>query len=238
MALTNRAWAVVVFVLLISTRVYAIPQTPVPLVSNGLYGSNSKIPPGYKSYSLFLLCDPQWLQANKQQDLRSLYSRFSVFGDAIGDKNAAIWFWKGYVPRSLSQILPANVDVDRNMKFCSAWHLTPDQAPYIVVTSQYPDEDHLASIPSGNRAIFALGQMKQKEIETLLAGLSAGIKNEQSKAAADVPAASQPGQLATEPSMWLAMLTAVQQDISKFGCAWSFKIDAGPIKADLQSCKA
>jgi hypothetical protein len=224
-----------IVLLLMSHSAFATYQDAVPIVGSSLYGTNSKIPAGYDSYSLFLLCNPQWLEANKGESLVSLYSDFQLFGEAIGHKNAAIWFWKGFVPHTLYQILPANIDLDRSKKFCNAWHLAPEKGPYIVVTSQYPDEDRLTPISASDNAVFALGSMKRSDIESLLEGLSGSIRNAKQEAPATQPA--QPGQTATQPSMWVTMLTAVQQTISKFGCAWTFKIDAGPVKADLQSCK-
>jgi hypothetical protein len=38
-------------------------------------------------------------------------------------------------------------------------------------------------------------------------------------------------------SLWVRLLTATHQTIDTFGCAWSFKTNAGPISADLKSCK-
>jgi hypothetical protein len=37
--------------------------------------------------------------------------------------------------------------------------------------------------------------------------------------------------------LWVQLLAVTQQTINSFGCAWSFKINAGPVSADLKSCK-
>jgi hypothetical protein len=37
--------------------------------------------------------------------------------------------------------------------------------------------------------------------------------------------------------MWVQLLESTQHLINSFGCAWNFKIDAGPVKADLRSCQ-
>jgi hypothetical protein len=43
--------------------------------------------------------------------------------------------------------------------------------------------------------------------------------------------------IAPPPTLWVRLLAATQQTINSFGCAWSFKINAGPVSADLKSCK-
>lgn len=50
-----------------------------------------------KTYSLFLICNPQWFPSrwdNKDTQIYKLYEQFDSFGFAIGDENAAVWFWK------------------------------------------------------------------------------------------------------------------------------------------------
>jgi hypothetical protein len=37
--------------------------------------------------------------------------------------------------------------------------------------------------------------------------------------------------------LWIRILTAAQQVIGNFGCAWSLKIDTGVLSADLHSCE-
>src|SRR5262245_29698848 len=56
--------------------------------------STQEIPRGsYKTWSLFLICNPNWVQPDKSRDLENLYWRFRAFGDAIGPDNLAVWFW-------------------------------------------------------------------------------------------------------------------------------------------------
>jgi hypothetical protein len=211
------------------------PSAPVR-VRERLFGATGTIPRGFGSYSLFLICDPQWLGKGREADLKSLYDKFMIFGGALGDKKAAIWFWKGDAPTSLFVGTAEHVDLNRNLNFCNAWHLTPANGPYIVVTSEYPDEDHLSLGMPKDSATLTLDHMNRDQIGTLLDGLSAGLTVNQS---VSTPVQSQvvvPGSDAAP--MWASLLAAIQGTINSFGCAWTFKVDAGPLKADLHSCRA
>src|SRR6267378_661897 len=70
----------------------------------------------YKTWSLFLICNPRWMADDKTKDLGQLYKAFRAFGDTIGRDNLAVWFWKHkYFPgRKLD-----DVDLARSTDFCS-----------------------------------------------------------------------------------------------------------------------
>src|SRR5260370_38038010 len=121
------------------------------------------IPTHFKTYSLFLVCNPLWLAPDKSQGLDDLYRQFKDFGRTIGDDNLAVWFWKS---RSVEtdRALAQNEDVERSVRLCEAWKLKPSAGPHLVVTSTYPDESHLTSGLAGNRAVYALGNMKPTDI--------------------------------------------------------------------------
>ena len=58
-------------------------------------GPTDKIPRELdKTWSLFLMCNPDWVSADRSRDVETLYGRFRAFGDAIGKENLAVWFWK------------------------------------------------------------------------------------------------------------------------------------------------
>jgi hypothetical protein len=190
-----------------------------------LVGPTGKIPTGFNSYSLFLICDQKWLGKDKNADFAALYYEFRNFGDAIGEKDAAVWFWKGDSP-SRFRTDGRHVDIRRSKHFCSAWHLPPSEGPYLVAMSTYPDENDLSSELPKENAVFALGKMSSDQIGELLDGLSVEIRK------------NRPTPIkANSPPAWVSLLAAVQQTINKFGCAWSFKVDAGLVKADLHSCQ-
>ncbi len=190
------------------------------------------IPRRYKTYSLFLVCNPEWLehgQGDKNSDqLYRLYQQFDNFGRTIGSDNVAVWFWISGGDTKRTEARAEDVDVERSVRFCQAWHLKPSAGPHIVVTSTYPDESDLSSGLPKDSAVFELGNMELKQISKLLAKLTDElVEKGHVEIASEAP-----------ETRWVRLLGAVQQTINKFGCAWSFKIDAGPVKADLHSCKS
>ncbi len=215
---------ITVFVLLNAGPVAEASKQAVAEIVRG----TDKIPNNYKTYSLFLVCNPEWLAPEKSAGLYQLYQQFQDFGRTIGDDHVAVWFWKtrsGIGDAALAK----NVDVERSVRFCQAWKLTPSKGPHLVVTSTYPDEDALSSatgLPK-NSAVFELGNMNPKEISDLLANLT-----DQLIAKGSVPDST----TNAKPTLWVRLLEATQRTINNFGCAWSFKIDAGPVSADLHSC--
>jgi hypothetical protein len=202
-----------------------------------LVGPTQQIKAGYKTYSLFLICNPGWLHpASGKSETQWLYDSFLNFGGAIGDDNLAVWFWRS--PEKKKSFLPQaeNVDVERSARFCKAWSLTPSQGPHLVITSTYPDEKHLSSGLPEKSAVFELGNMADSEIANLLSKLTDQLllsgKVDKEKATGSSSASP----AADSSPFWVGLLSAVQHTINTFGCAWTFKIDAGAVKADLHSC--
>jgi len=95
------------------------------------------IPKNYKSWSLFVICNPDWLMVENEPKLSALYQRFRSFGQAIGAQHLALWFWKRQ-PR-IGNVRVDDIDVDRNAAFCEKLALLPSKSPYVVVTRVYPD---------------------------------------------------------------------------------------------------
>ena len=200
-------------------------------------GPTDQIKAGFKTYSLFLVCNPSWLQpASGKPETQWLYHSFLNFGRAIGDDNLAVWFWRS--PENKRSFPPdaENVDVERSARFCKAWHLTPSAGPQLVITSTYPDEKHLSSGLPDQSAVFELGNMADRQITDLLSKLTDQLvlsgKVDKEKATGSSTASP----AADSSPLWVQLLSAVQKTINDFGCAWTFKIDAGAVKADLHSC--
>ena len=93
----------------------------------------------YRTWSLFLINNPQWLVTESNEKVKSLYDQFEAFGEAIGPNQVAVWFWSGKTQR--------DVDVARSVEFCEKLKLPPSGGPYILVTSDYPGKG-LMSDPS------------------------------------------------------------------------------------------
>ena len=101
-----------------------------------LSGPTAPVPKAYKSWSLFLVNNPQWVVAESNDKIKKLYDQFQAFGKAIGRDHVAVWFW------SQSNLQDAfmykAVDVIRSAEFCEKLGLTPSGGPYILVTTEYP----------------------------------------------------------------------------------------------------
>src|ERR1700722_2641216 len=176
-------------------------QTAVEVVSE-----TGKIPTNFKTYSLFLVCKPQWLVPEKSIGLYQLYQQFENFGRTIGNDNAAVWFWKS--KRSAHDpALAENVDVERSVRFCQAWKLKPSEGPHLVVTTIYPDESALSSgLPKGS-AVYGLGNMSSKEISDLLVKLTDELVE---KGKVDSPTATAAAPLA----LWVRLLEPTQRTLN------------------------
>ena len=49
---------------------------------------------GFKTWSLFLVTNQDWLVPVNASRLQELYDRSQAFGRTIGADHAAVWFWK------------------------------------------------------------------------------------------------------------------------------------------------
>jgi hypothetical protein len=193
-----------------------------------LVGPTAQIPrSGYTSWALFLVCTPDWVTPDKSKDLANLYRRFSAFGDAIGDDNLAVWFWKSQTTLGDAK-LSENVDVRRSADYCRALSLRPSEGPFLVVTNMYPA---LNAFPK-DRAVFVLGALPPAELATLLNKvtdhllLDGTVTNERT---APTPAT-------TSSRFWLHLLESTRQSIIGFGCAVKMQVSAGVVSAELRGC--
>jgi hypothetical protein len=226
-------------------------QTAVAIVSE-----KQPIPAGYKTYSLFLICNPNWLDPSKSGDLANLYHKFQAFGRSIGDDQAAIWFWRTNVRDGWENTMTASqaIDVERSIHFCQAWKLKPSEGPFLVVTAVCPDEKNLSNGVPDESAVFQLGSLTPTQISVLLSKLTDSLLMSGKVDASLSPpppvtppagdsTTSRTGEHDPVPSapvstaLWVRMLAATQQIIGEFGCAVTLKINAGPLSADLNSCK-
>ena len=96
----------------------------------------------FKSWSLFLICNPAWVLPQNEVQLTELYLAFKAFGNAIGVEHAAVWFRvsTGIDKESL-------VDVLRSAAFCTSLKLAPSAGPYVVITTEYPGAGRLDQYP-------------------------------------------------------------------------------------------
>jgi len=118
---------------------------------------------GYKTWSLFLVTNQDWLVPANAKRLVDLYWRSQAFGRVIGDDHLAVWFWKETAPLEGAAVAE-NVDVERATAYCRRLQLKPSDGPYLLFTATYPDE---STAPSAFTAI-ALGSKSADEVVRLL----------------------------------------------------------------------
>ncbi len=90
----------------------------------------------YKSWSLFLICNPSWIVANGDEGIGKLLRAYEAFGQAIGPYNLAVGFFNS--PNSAATI--ENTDIERMSTYCEKFGLVPSQTPQVVTTIRYPDD--------------------------------------------------------------------------------------------------
>jgi hypothetical protein len=181
----------------------------------------------YQTWSLFLVCNANWLAPEKSDDLYTLYKRFQRFGRTIGRDQVAVWFWKSRKARH-DPDLANNVDVERSVDFCTAFNLTPSEGPHLLIVSTYPDVTRARGPCVPPCAHYALGAMQPKEISELLGKLTDELVLK--------------GRVAMQPPpqdrLWVQLLEATRKILTKFGCTWTFELNAGALKAGLRPCQS
>jgi hypothetical protein len=132
----------------------------------------SKIPrESFKSWSLLLISNPEWVLPQSNDKLKQLYLQFKAFGGAIGPSHVAVWFATG---KPSENELYNSVDVVRSSAFCERLKLPPSQGPYLLVTTDYPGEGDLGHYPSTfldtlyNYNVIALNGAEPAQIARLL----------------------------------------------------------------------
>jgi hypothetical protein len=78
----------------------------------------------YKSWSLFLVCNPGWILANGDDGIGKLFRAYMAFGKAIGPDNLAIWF--SDPPGQVATT--ENTDIERMSTYCEKFGLLPSQS--------------------------------------------------------------------------------------------------------------
>lgn len=120
----------------------------------------------YNTYSLFLVCDKEWLKNANKEKLQHLYEEFLAFGDAIGERHLAIWLVdKGNDNGEGGSI----VDINKHVAYCTANRLRPSKSPYILVSTKKPNK---ATRKVKSQLSVQLGGHSPQEISDLLSELN------------------------------------------------------------------
>ena len=91
----------------------------------------------FRSWALFLIANPSWLLAENEATLKALYAQFEAFGRAIGDDNAAVWFFRK-APEAGGSIA-ADTDIERCSRYIQLYGLKASRSPLILVVAAKPD---------------------------------------------------------------------------------------------------
>jgi len=173
-------------------EVFAVCVMAVATISSGnaygqaiaeLYTPKAPIPKGsYKSWSLFLVNNPQWVVAESNQKIMELYDRFQAFGRAIGRDHLAVWFWSQN--NLQDSFYYKAVDVIRSASFCGKLKLTPSGGPYLFVTTDYPgaglmnDSSTFLPTPPTNYYLVSLNDKSADEVMQLLTRVADNVTAE------------------------------------------------------------
>jgi hypothetical protein len=101
---------------------------------------------GYKSWSLFLVCNPEWILANGDDGIGKLFRAYKAFGKAIGPKNLAVWFSDPPGEAATTE----NTDIERMSTYCQKFGLLPSHTPQVVTVTKYPDDPDLGGMIVAN----------------------------------------------------------------------------------------
>ncbi len=128
----------------------------------------------FKSWSIFLICSPSLLRDSSSDRVTGLFNEFTGFGRALGGDHAAVWFVRRRTgPGNPGTI--ANLDIDRNVMYCSTLKLDLGKSPHVLVTRKWPSLDRQIDYD----LILSLGGMNLDSIDELLTALATQIGNEQ-----------------------------------------------------------
>jgi hypothetical protein len=123
----------------------------------------------YKTWSLFLICDPFSLDGSEKSkaNLLLLHEKFVGFGNAIGHENAAIWFL------TRNSVDFGDYDGERAADYCGKYNVMSSESPAIVLTTEYPS----LGTPSGNNVKVSLNGLDNTDSYNLLGLLADQVRS-------------------------------------------------------------
>lgn len=190
------------------------------IVSNG-----QSISRNYRSWSLFLVCNPEWLAGSEaaQNNMRDLYRAFGTFGRIIGSDNLAVWFSK---PTTVSEPSASEAyDADEAANYCGVYRLSANESPYIVVTTAYPTKDGTP----GNYYAISLNGLDNSNRLRLLGTISDRIRMSDFRAAQFDSDRYWRG--------WIQVLEDSAQALRQLIPALKFTVDARAVKMEFDGSR-
>lgn len=105
----------------------------------------------FQSWALFLVTNPNWLLAGNEAELTRLYEQFQAFGRAIGDDNAAVWFFKRLPSEGGS--IAQDTDVERCARYVKLYGLKASRSPFILVVATKPEAGMKSTYPTDEKKL-------------------------------------------------------------------------------------
>jgi hypothetical protein len=198
------------------TAVLPTPEEPIPEKH-------------YKTWSLFVVANPDWLLDQSNDKLEGLYQRFNAFGRAIGRDNVAVWFWSETPKEGQYQ---KAVDVIRGAALCKQLNLKPSEGPYVLVTTTYPGKSVMTAFPESfpksgtNLLIMKLHSTDAASTTKLLNDLTDKLVREDLAALQPKPEDYWAG--------WRRAFGKVSDSILGAASKITVSVDAGPIKTEIK----
>ena len=127
-----------------------------------------RIPKEYASWSLFLICNKDWLKHESKEKMQAFHKEFRAFGRGIGADHVAVLFLN---PSPLRDVMEVNgdlteyVDINRHIAYCTKFKLRSTESPHVLVTTIYPD---LPEAMTGNKVVLAFNELSTDDISYLL----------------------------------------------------------------------
>jgi hypothetical protein len=177
----------------------------------------TEIPRSYKSWSLFLVCNPAWIVENGDKGIAELFRQYKAFGESIGPKNLAIWFWN----KPAATPTADNTDISRSAVYCEKYKLLPSESPHVLVTTQHPDDQD-----PGDRFVVSLNGLDAHNSALAITKL------------ADQLVATGLSQSGLDSSdRWRRVFDAITTAIGAASCYFnkvSFQFKTGVVTADIE----
>jgi len=88
----------------------------------------------FTSWSLFLICDPAWLQPESKADIVALYNAYLSLVTAADERHAPLWAFSSATPWRATEI-----NALQTKPYCDSLGVTPRQGPFLVITVHPPE---------------------------------------------------------------------------------------------------
>jgi len=124
----------------------------------------------FTTWSLFLVCDPTWLQAEVKSELIGLYNAYLSFIATVNDSDARLWTF----PRTRGWRAEA-IDPIWSRPYCESLGLDITAGPYLVITVHPPD----AIRPADTKVLLAFRGRRAEDIARSLLTLEERASEEE-----------------------------------------------------------